>query len=339
MNATSKSVHQQVRALRDVPPTFLGIRLVIPLLAFGLVFLLQGCGRDAESVVVDFNKTVALKRPGETVPAEAFLRVSVASMISPKATFVYYRQLLDYIGVKLGREVQLIQRKTYEEVDQLLAKGQIDLAFICSGPYITGKEKYGFIALAVPQVRGNPTYQSYLIVNKESPFNSIEDLRGRVFAFTDPNSNTGNLVPTYWLMQMGESPETFFKAVNYTYAHDNSILAVAKGLVDGAAVESHIWEYYNQRNPIHTSRTRVIKKSEVFGSPPLVTSMAPSAQLKERIRHLLFTMHKEPEGKRILDELMIEQFVLPKDEWYDGILRMKQDLRLLEKATHATAKP
>lgn len=339
MNATSKSVHQQVRALRDVSPTFLGIRLVIPLLAFGLVLLLQGCGSDAESVVVDFNKTVAVKRPGESVPADGFLRVSVGAMISPKATFVYYRQLLDYIGAQLGQEVQLIQRKTYNETNQLFAKGQMDLAIICSGPYIIGKEQYGIEALAVPKIRGKPLYQSYLIVNKDSRFHTIEDLRGSVFAFTDPDSNTGRLVPIYWLMQMGETPESFFKNINYTYGHDNSILAVAKGLVDGAAVDSLIWEYFNQRNPIHTSRTRIIKRSEFFGSPPVVASVALPAQQKERIRQVLLSMHQAPEGKKILNELMIEQFVEPKNEWYDSILRMKQDLRLLEKATHATAKP
>lgn len=307
--------------------------------AFAIMFLLQGCGGEAESVVVDFNKTVAVKRPGENMATNDLLRVSVAAMVSPKATFVYYRQLLDYIGAKLGREVQLIQRKTYEEINQLLAKGQIDLAFICSGPYVTGKEKYGFEAMVVPQVRGKPMYQSYLIVNKESQFRSIEDLRGRVFAFTDPNSNTGNLVPTYWLMQLGESPDSFFKAVNYTYAHDNSIMAVAKGLADGAAVESHIWEFYNQRNPIHTSKTRVIKRSELFGSPPLVASSTLPAQKKERIRRLLLTMHEDHEGKRILSELMIEQFLPPKDEWYHSIMRMKQDLRILDKAGHEAANP
>lgn len=308
--------------------------LILLLLSF-----LQGCGSDAESVVVDFNKTVAVKRPGESVPADGFLRVSVGAMISPKATFVYYRQLLDYIGAKLDREVELIQRKTYEEVNQLLAKGQIDLAFICSGPYTIGKKQYGIEALAVPKIRGKPFYQSYLIVNKDSRFHTIEGLRGSVFAFTDPDSNTGRLVPIYWLMQMGDTPESFFKNINYTYGHDNSILAVAKGLVDGATVDSLIWEYFNKRNPIHTSRTRIIKRSELFGSPPLVASITLPAQQKERIQQLLLTMHEDPAGKRILDELMIEQFVPPKEEWYDSILRMKQDLLLLEKATHATAKP
>lgn len=63
-------------------------------------------------------------------------------------------------------------------------------------------------------------------------------------------------------------PESFFKRITYTYSHDNSILAVAKGLVDGAAVDGHKWEFYNAKNPYFTSKTRVIKKSDYFGSPP-----------------------------------------------------------------------
>ena len=55
-------------------------------------------------------------------------------MISPKETFIYYRQILDYIASGLGRNVELVQRKTYSEVNELIGKGEIDVAFICSGP-------------------------------------------------------------------------------------------------------------------------------------------------------------------------------------------------------------
>jgi len=83
-----------------------------------------------------------------------------------------------------------------------------------------------------------------------------------VFAFTDPDSNTGRLVPTFWLSQIGERPESFFSKTIYTYSHDNSILAVNRALVDGAAVDGLIWEYYHRKNPVFTSKTRVIRKSE-----------------------------------------------------------------------------
>jgi len=255
-------------------------------------------------------------------------------MVSPKETFSNYRALLDYLGKKLDCKIQLIQRKTYTEINELFLKGKVDLAFICSGPYATGKEKYGFDALATPIIRGKPFYHSYLIVNNNNSIKSLEDLKGRVFAFTDPESNTGALIPTYWLIQKGETPESFFKSINYTYSHDNSILAVAKSLVDGAAVDSMIWEYYNFRNPINTSQTRVIKKSIPFGSPPFVASRYLASSVKEKARDVLLKLHQDPEGRRILKELLIDRFVLPKEEWYQPVRKIKSRLVAANKGSH-----
>lgn len=290
-----------------------------------------GCGGDIDMIVVDFSKTVAVEQPGKKSLENPTFRVAVAAMISPKETFVYYRQLLGYIGSSLDRDVQLIQRKTYGEINELLGKGQIDLAFICSGPYVDGKEKYGFELLATPQVQKSHFYQSYLIANSASQFQSLEDLRGQVFAFTDPDSNTGKLVPAYWLNQLGEQPETFFSKTIYTYSHDNSILAVAKALVDGAAVDGLIWEYYHQKNPIFTSKTRIIRKSELYGIPPIVASPFLAPNLKDRIRQVLFSMHHDPHGQQILGELMIDRFTPTRDEWYDSIRNMALKIASLEK--------
>ena len=290
-----------------------------------------GCGKDSDAVVVDFAKTVTVEKP-ENRPTEApAIRFAIAAMISPKDTVVYYRQLLDYIARNIGRDVQFIQRKTYGEINELLGKGQIDLAFICSGPYVTGKEKYGFELLATPEVQKSHFYQSYLIVNKASQFKGLEELRGQVFAFTDPDSNTGKLVPTYWLSQMAERPETFFSKTIYTYSHDNSILAVAKSLVDGAAVDSLIWEYYHRKNPVFTSKTRIIHKSEPYGIPPIVASSFLASDLKNRVRQVLFSMHRDPGGQKILSELMIDRFTPPRDAWYDSIRSIELKLASLEK--------
>jgi phosphonate transport system substrate-binding protein len=303
------------------------------------LILAYGCGGSGDTQVVDFTKTIRVARPGDKPNEQDSLRVAVAAMVSPKETFVSYRQILDYIGSHLGEDIEFIQRKTYGELNELFRKGEIDLAFVCSGPYATGKKKYGFDLLATPLVQGSHFYHSYLIVNADSPFHRFEDLRGRVFAFTDPDSNTGKLVPTYWLAKMGERPETYFGKIIYTYSHDNSILAVSRGLVDGATVDGLIWEYYHQKNPTFTSRTRIIKKSEPYGIPPLVTSKHLAPKLKERIRKLLLSMHRDPEGQQILNELMIDRFVAPQEEWYDTIRQMKHTLALLGEKSYAVPKP
>jgi len=305
--------------------SIIGLSLLIILFMLGS--MQSSSGSDGPRIV-DFDKTIPVARPGEGQHDRLSLKVAVGAMISPKETFVYYRQLLDYLASNLGREVQLVQRKTYREVNELIGKGQIDLAFICSGPYVSGNERYGFELLATPEVQGSHFYHSYLIVNKESPFQSLEDLKGRVFAFTDPDSLTGRLVPTFWLAEMDERPETFFAKVIYTYSHDNSILAVARGLVDGAAVDGLVWEYYQHKNPSWTSGTRVIRKSEPYGIPPVVASNALPLELKERIQHLLLSMHQDAAGRKILQELMIDRFLAPQEEWYDTVREVERKLTI-----------
>lgn len=250
------------------------------------------------------------------------LRVAVAAMVSPKETLIYYEELLQYIGSQINYDVSLIQRKTYSEVNELFPKRLIDLAFVCSGPYANSREKYRFEGIATPIVRDKPFYQSYLIVHKDSPFHTLEDLRGKIFAFTDPDSNTGSLVPRFWLHELNVSPPSFFNRITFTYSHDNSILAVAKGLVDGAAVDGHKWEFYQAKNPYFTSKTRVIKKSQFYGSPPLVASSYLQPDLKKAIQNVILNMHKTAEGKAILDNLIIDRFDPPKPEWYENVQAM-----------------
>lgn len=292
------------------------------ILASVLTALLTGCGSDADYKPVDFSRTVAIAHPYAKVEPEKALRVAVAAMVSPKETFIYYRELLDYIGRHSGHSVQLIQRKTYDDVNALFPKGEIDLAFICTGPFAASREKFGFEALATPQVRGQPFYQSYLIVPKDSPYQTLEDLRGLVFAFTDPDSNTGAMVPRFWLAEAGETPESFFSKTIFTYGHDNSILAVAKGLVDAAAVDGHQWEYFERFRPADTSRTRVIRKSQPFGSPPLVASGRLRNEVRSKIQQIMISMHSDPEGRRILENLLIERFLAPREEWYEPAREM-----------------
>jgi phosphonate transport system substrate-binding protein len=317
---------------------FKKFRLLCRFLLPAAILFAYGCGDDAKKVVIDFSKAVASEREAERSSEPPSLRVAVGAMISPQQTVSYYKHLLNYIGKKLGLEVQLLQRKTYVETNALFRKGGVDLAFVCSGPYANGKEKYGFDLLATPQIHGSHSYQSYLIVNRDSLFHSLKDLKGMIFAFTDPDSNTGRLVPTYWLAEWGVKPESFFGKTIYTYSHDNSILAVAKGLVEGAAVNSLIWEYYHNKNPIFTSRTRIIRKSEPYGNPPLVTSGHLSPGLRGRIREIVLSMHSHPEGRDILKEIMIDRFVVPQEVWYAGIRMMVQELSAIG-GEHAFSKP
>jgi phosphonate transport system substrate-binding protein len=292
-----------------------------------LVIFIAACGNNEDEYkVVDFNKVTLEKKNPEPAIERNTLQVAVGAMISPVETMSSYQALLDYIGRKLNLKVELVQRETYAEINEMITTRQIDIAFICTGPYIIGKDKYGIEGLVSPVVKGEPFYQAYLIVNKNSPYQNLEDLKGHSFAFTDPDSNTGDFVPKYWLFQINETPESFFSKIIFTHSHDNSIMAVAKSMVDGASINSMVWEYFNARDPIYTSQTKIIKKSEKFGSPPLVASQSLSQELKSKIIKALCEMNENPEGRKILDALMIDSFRPTDDTWYETVRQMNHAL-------------
>ncbi|MBI5845402.1 MAG: phosphate/phosphite/phosphonate ABC transporter substrate-binding protein [Deltaproteobacteria bacterium] len=294
-----------------------------PLFIVALVVLAAlGCDRDEDYSRLDFSQTQT-KANSQTPSAQGkVLRVAIGAMISPQETINYYDDMMAYLGKRAGTGISVIQRKTYQEINELFSAGQADMAFICTGPYVLGRKKYGFEALATPVIRGQPLYQSYLIVGKNSLFLSLSDLKGKSFAMTDPDSLTGALAPRFWLAKVGLKPENFFGKLIYTYSHDNSIFAVARGLVDAAAVDGHKWEYFERTKPRFTRLTRILMKSEPFGSPPAVVSSSLSPEIKEKIRLGLLTMHENPEGREILAKLMIDRFVEPDEKWYEPVSSM-----------------
>ncbi|MCX7794208.1 MAG: phosphate/phosphite/phosphonate ABC transporter substrate-binding protein [Thermodesulfovibrionales bacterium] len=259
---------------------------------------------------------------------EETLKIGVSAMMAPKATVRYYSGIIEYIGKKTGKPVEMIQRETYDEMDDLLRKGKVKIAFICVGPYIKNKEEFGVELLVAPQSHGKAFYQAYIIVHKDSPVNSLSDLRGKSFAFTDPKSNTGQLVPTFMIAKkFNTTPEKFFSRIIYTNSHDRSIEAVAKKLVDGASVNSLIYDYASKKNPVYTSLTKIIEKSPPYGLPPLVVTKDFDPELREKIKNILLNMHNDPEGRKVLDAIMIDRFIIPKDSDYDPVREMENWLR------------
>jgi len=322
---------ERAAACGRIPPALRLLLLLIPV----LFFFSMGCedwGRKEDKAVVDFQQ---VENEQETPAPQADgqgLRIAVGAMVSPRETYSLYRELFAYVARQLDREFHLIQRRTYAEVNQLFSKDMVDLAFICSGPYAMAEKDLAFELLAAPQIHGSRHYRSYLIVQEDASYQSLEDLRGRTFAFTDPKSNTGRLIPLHWLDQLDTEPEKFFDRAIYTYSHDNSILAVARGLVDGAAVDSLIWEFLREREAGMAQGTRVIRKSKPFAVPPIVVSPDMAPELKQKVRDTLLTMHETKQGKAILSQLDIDRFLLPQDSWYDPIREIHTELR--EKGIH-----
>lgn len=287
-----------------------------------LVWFLTGCTSAETSALPYVDLNVRTPLPA-AAPAEiAHLRVGVAAILSPQGTVESYGELTAYLAEKLGRPVDLVQRRTYAELNDMVEENQVELAFICTNAYVVGNEQFGMELLLAPEIAGESVYYSQVIVPATSVAQSMTDLSDKVFAFTDPMSFTGHIYPVYMLQQMGETAETLFQRTFYTYSHDRAIEAVADGVADGAAVDSLVLDYALQRDPDLASRIRIIHTSEAFGIPPVVVPSTLPPRQKAQLRELLLTMHEDVAGKTVLQELGIDRFVKVENAAYDGVRRL-----------------
>jgi phosphonate transport system substrate-binding protein len=301
-------------------------RVGIIALALGLT----ACASPAQIVDVRFSDVEPASAveysPNDTRP----LRVAVAAVISPKGNVESYGELLNYLGRKLNRPVELVQRQTYAEVNDLIKSGYVDVGFVCTSAYVVGQRDFGMELLVAPQVNGETVYYSLTIVPADSPARSMVDLRGKVFAFTDPMSLSGRIYPTSLVRSLNETPETFFARTFFTYSHDNAIRAVANKVADGANVDSLVYDFFVARDPTIAQRTRVIHRSPAFGIPPVAVNPNSSPQLKQTLREILLQMSYDAEGQQVMRNLMIERFIQVSDRIYDSARALEAQINLLQ---------
>jgi phosphonate transport system substrate-binding protein len=228
-----------------------------------------------------------------------------------------------YLAARLQRPVVFVQRGSYREIVDLLNQGQLDAAWLCGFPFVRHEQRLRL--LAVPLFQGRPLYRSYLIVPAvDTHTKSLLDLRGKVFAYSDPDSNSGFLYPQFALAKIRERSEIFFARTFYTWSHRKVVEAVSVELAQGGAVDGYIWETLRLSHPQLTARTRVVEQSPEFGFPPFVARSTLPTKDFTALRDVLVAMHNDGEGKKLLGQLNLDGFTPGQRKLYDGIARMAE---------------
>jgi phosphonate transport system substrate-binding protein len=227
--------------------------------------------------------------------------------------------LQTYLAERLGRPVQLLKRRTYQEITALLLSGQLDAAWICDDPYVQHEDQLAL--LAVPLYRHEPLYQTYVIVSGGSKAQSFDEIRGTVHAFSDPDSTSGFLVTRNLLALRHTTPAQFFRTFFFTYGHRNVVRAVATGLAESGSIDGYVWDVMREREPELISKTRVVYRSEQLGFPPIVgLKSAGDTILSEAISAAFIEMPTHPIGRQILTILELDGFTRADPDLYHGTL-------------------
>lgn len=259
-----------------------------------------------------------------TPPRPAFAAKALRVGMTPAFLHTQHGLLADwrgYMQAKLKRPIEIVQRDSYRETMDLLQLEQLDFAWICSYPYVYLKQQLRLVA--VPLYLSRPFYRAYLIVSlKNRHIKGLPQLREKVFAYADPYSLTGHLVPRYQLRKMGEDPEKYFSKTFFTYSHRNLIEAVADGLAHGASVDGYVWDSLNALKPEITRRTFPVSQSQEFGFPPFVARLGVAEEDFAAVQSMLIGMRQDQRGNSLLQHLNLNGFIHGNPGLYDEVAKM-----------------
>ena len=281
-------------------------------LAFVLALLFMACG--------EAGKTTKTLRVG-FVPAED------AQQVMQNA-----QPLVELLHRRLGMEVQPFVATDYTGVVEALRVNKLDVAFLAPASYVLAKSEANIRVILKSERKGIPFYYAAIITRADSGIKTLEDLRGKTFAFGDSLSTTGHVFPRKMFREHGLDPVRDFKKILYSGGHDATVLAVLNGKVDAGATYANspdgrdtAWMRY-LKDPRDVEKIRAIAFSEPIPADNLVVSAALDGAISKKIEELFIELSRDPKGKKMLRDLyQIDGFVRATDADYDPVRRAFAD--------------
>ncbi|MGL5113867.1 MAG: phosphate/phosphite/phosphonate ABC transporter substrate-binding protein [Beijerinckiaceae bacterium] len=262
------------------------------------------------------------------------LRMGVSSAENEQMAMQRTLPVAEYLTKKFGVPVKVYRVADYAGLVEGMRSNNIEFSRFGPAVYALGRRVMGDRLIPILRdvdTNGAEGYHSVIIVKTESDIKSLENLKGKVLTFADPNSASGNAVPRYYLRQQGIDVATFFKATPYSGSHDNSVRAVVNGQFDAGAVfwtneTSGIVQRLEARNMVPKGSTRIIWTSPLIPNSPLCVRSDLPKDLVDLIRSAFIAMKDEaPEVWKGFTEGQVSRYAPAKHEDYLDIIAVTDE--------------
>lgn len=269
--------------------------------------------------------------------SKAALRFSLIPKKNIDRQLADLKPLLELLEERLQRPIEVIRPQSYNSVIEGLLSHSIDFAFLGPASYSLAKARdnriEAFASFSQKQGFSTPRgsyYNSLLIALKNQEVTSIQALRGKKVAFTDPASTSGSVVPSVqFVKEIGQPIDHFFGSQIYTGSHDRAIKAVLKGWVDAAFVASSRVDEAVREHKADPQKIVILWRSQNIHYSPFVFGSKMDESLRAQIRDIILS--PSPALKAMCANMQKEGIVPVSDQDYQPIhditaLKLKQDL-------------
>jgi phosphonate transport system substrate-binding protein len=263
---------------------------------------------------------------GESGKSAKVLRVGFVPAEDAQQVMQNAQPIVDILQKELGMEIQPFVAADYTGVVEALRVNKLDVAFLTPASYVLAKNEANVKVVLKSERKGIASYYAVIITRADSGIQTLEDLRGKTFAFGDALSTTGNIFPRKMFKERGIDPVRDFKQILYSGGHDATVLAVLNGKVDAGATYANspdsddtAWMRY-LKNPEDVKKIRAVAFSEPIPADNLVINGNLDDAVAKKVEEIFLQLSRDPKGKQMMRDLyQIDGFVPATDRDYDSV--------------------
>lgn len=243
------------------------------------------------------------------------------------------------LGKVINMEVKEIQASDYTAIIEALRTGKADMAYMGALAVAMGAERAGVTPIVMKAPNGDKAqavYHSVFVTQKDNnEINSIKDFKGKTIAFVDPDSTSGNLVPTSEIMKAfpdlhltNEKIHTngeFFEAVSFSGKHQAGLQAVIKGDVDIVPISDQIMASEFKNGNADEDAVKVVHSSAAIPAEAMVVSKTVNEDLKKTLTKFLVEYNNKDYFDKVIKKADA-RFVECSMEDYQPIVELNKNI-------------
>lgn len=239
--------------------------------------------------------------------------------------------LTNYLEKKIGMKIKFHPVTDYASVVEGLANNKIDIAWLGGFTYIQAKIRSNNNVLPIIQRDKDTKFTSVFITHKDNKVNSLVDLKKKSFSFGSPSSTSGHLMPRSFLKKQEIIPESFFKRIAYSGAHDATIYSVLGKKVFAGVLNNLVWEkFYNEKPEIAKNLDVINITPEYYDYNWTIKKDMPTELKNKIIDAFLYLNNDSLENKKILRLQRANFYLRTKDENYQEIYKAAKESKLIK---------
>jgi len=281
--------------------------------------------------ILAFGAALALVGPataaGDGLAEPGVLKVGIIPAEDARAVVRQSKEVMDQVSSTLGIKTEIFVGSDYNATIEALRANKVDVALMGAFGYVlaTTQAPVEAFAVTVTKASNSPDYHSIIIAKQDAnDLTSLQSLRGHTFAFVDPSSTSGSLMPKSAMVDAKIDPEKDLKKVIYSGGHDASIIAVAEGKVDAASVADRIYANACAKKAVDCSKIKVIWTSPAIPNDPLFYRKAISPEMKKKVADAFYAIHDLTFGEMGT----VAKFAPATDQTYDVVRGIAKTLNL-----------